>query len=329
MSTRPRIALTLGDPGGVGPELVARWLASDEATRDADLVVVGDAQELRDAAADAGIDADLASSDGVRLVDNGGTRPAEGFERKVATEAGGRWAMASLRTALELSKAGEVDAIVFAPLNKTSLHLAGMTENDEMSWFETVLDDGTSATELNILPSLVTARVTSHCSIAEVADLIEHDLVVERGELLERVLRSRGIEAPRIGVCALNPHAGEGGKFGRHEIDVIAPAIEELRARGIDASGPFPSDTIFLKARDGAFDGVLTMYHDQGQIAVKLIGFDRGVTMAGGLSVPVCTPAHGTAFDLVGTRSAGMGAYEHAVRTAIGVGAQRRAAAAA
>jgi len=325
MSIRPRIALTLGDPGGVGPELVARWLTSDHPARHADLVIVGDEQELHDAASDAGVDLDLAALDGARLVDNGGERPARGFERSVATEAGGRWAMASLRTALELSKSGDVDAIVFAPLNKTSLHLAGMAENDEMSWFETVLDDGTSATELNILPSLVTARVTSHCSIGEVVDLVSFDLVIERGELLERVLRSRGVESPRIGVCALNPHAGEGGKFGRHELDIIGPAIEELRSRGVDASGPFPSDTIFLKARDGAFDGVLTMYHDQGQIAVKLLGFDRGVTMAGGLSVPVCTPAHGTAFDLVGTRTAGMGAYEHALQVAIGVGAQRRA----
>ena len=140
------------------------------------------------------------------------------------------------------------------------------------------------------------------------------------------MLRARGIEQPRIGVCALNPHAGESGKFGRHEIELITPAVEELQRRGVDATGPFPSDTIFLKARDGAFDGVLTMYHDQGQIAVKLLGFDRGVTMAGGLSVPVCTPAHGTAFDVVGKRVASTGAYEHAFRVAVGVGAQARAA---
>lgn len=326
---RPRIALTFGDPAGIGPELVARQLADPATAEAADILLVGDEQELADAMADAGVEFAWTRDAGTgvpRLVDNGAERPAGGFVRKQATREGGLWAMASLRTALELSKAGEVDAIVFAPLNKTSLHLAGMTENDEMSWFEAVLDDGTSATELNILPELVTGRVTSHCSIAEVADLITFDLVVERGELLERVLAARGIEKPRIGVCALNPHAGEAGKFGRHEIDTIAPAVEELRRRGVDATGPFPSDTIFLKARDGAFDGVLTMYHDQGQIAVKLLGFDRGVTMAGGLSVPVCTPAHGTAFDLVGTRVASTGAYEHAFRTAVGVGMQTRAA---
>ncbi|WP_206446109.1 4-hydroxythreonine-4-phosphate dehydrogenase PdxA [Agrococcus sp. KRD186] len=326
---RPRIALTFGDPAGVGPELVARQLAAAATTEAAEILLIGDEQELVDAMTDAGVEFAWTREAGTgvpQLIDNGGERPEGGFVRRQATREGGLWAMASLRRALELSKAGEVDAIVFAPLNKSSLHLAGMTENDEMAWFETVLADGTSATELNILPELVTGRVTSHCSIAEVADLITFDLVVERGELLEGVLKARGIEQPRIGVCALNPHAGESGKFGRHEIDIIAPAIEELRARGVDASGPFPSDTIFLKARDGEFDGVLTMYHDQGQIAVKLLGFDRGVTMAGGLSIGVCTPAHGTAFDVVGKRVASTGAYEHAFSTAVGVGTQARAA---
>ncbi len=326
---RPRIALTLGDPAGIGPELVARHLADASNYAGAEILLIGDEQELRDAMDDAGVEFAWTREAGTgvpQLIDNGGERPAGGFVRQQATREGGSWAMASLRRALELSKAGEIDAIVFAPLNKSSLHLAGMAENDEMSWFETVLDDGTTATELNILPELVTGRVTSHCSIAEVADLITLDLVIERGELLEQVLKARGIAQPRIGVCALNPHAGESGKFGRHEIDIIAPAVEELQRRGVDASGPFPSDTIFLKARDGAFDGVLTMYHDQGQIAVKLLGFDRGVTMAGGLSVAVCTPAHGTAFDVVGKRVASTGAYEHAFATAVGVGAQARQA---
>jgi 4-hydroxythreonine-4-phosphate dehydrogenase len=310
---RPRIALTLGDPAGVGPELVARLLADPATATAAEILLIGDEQELRDAMDDAGVEFAWTRERGTGvpvLIDNGGSRPAGGFVRRQPSREGGLWAMASLRTALELSKVGDVDAIVFAPLNKSSLHLAGMEENDEMAWFETVLADGTTATELNILPELVTGRVTSHCSIAEVADLITIDLIVERGELLERVLQARGIDRPRIGVCALNPHAGESGKFGRHEIDVIAPAVEELQRRGVDATGPYPSDTIFIKARDGHFDGVVTMYHDQGQIAVKLLGFDRGVTMAGGLSVPVCTPAHGTAFDVVGKRIVNSGAYD-------------------
>lgn len=324
---KPRLALTLGDPAGIGGELVARQLADPASSELAEIFLISDEAELAQAQEDAGVSFAWSRTPGEGLpvlVDNAAARPEQPFERRKATEAGGTWAMANLRKALELAQAGEVDAIVFAPLNKSSLHLAGMTENDEMHWFETVLADGSTATELNVLPELVTARVTSHVSLAEVSQNITFDLVVERGLLLEEVLKGRGIAAPRIGVCALNPHAGENGKFGREEIDIIAPAVEELAKRGVDVAGPFPSDTIFLHARDGKFDGILTMYHDQGQIAVKLLGFDRGVTMAGGLSVPATTPAHGTAFDLVGARKAGLGAYENAFRTAAGVGARRR-----
>ena len=192
-TSRPRIALTFGDPAGVGPELVARLLADPAAAVAADILLIGDEQELRDAMDDAGVEFDWTRERGAgvpTLVENGGARPEGGFVRGEPSRSGGLWAMASLRTALELSKDGDIDAIVFAPLNKSSLHLAGMEENDEMAWFETILDDGTTATELNILPELVTGRVTSHCSIVEVADLITFDLIVERGELLERVLRS-------------------------------------------------------------------------------------------------------------------------------------------
>jgi 4-hydroxythreonine-4-phosphate dehydrogenase len=329
ITARPRLALTLGDPSGVGPELVARMLARPDAGERADIYVVSDEHELRDAMQIAGVQFGYSTDAGdsrPTLIDNSANRPTDKFALREVTRESGVWSMANLRRALELSKEDVVDAVVFAPLNKGSLHLAGMTEPDEMSWFETILDDGSRATELNILPELVTARVTSHVSLADVADLVTTDLIVERGELLNQVLQARGIEAPRIAVCALNPHAGEGGRFGRHEIDIIEPAIKTLADRGVDATGPYPSDTVFIHARNRDFDGVLTMYHDQGQTAMKLMGFDRGVTMAGGLSVPVCTPAHGTAFAVVGTRTANLGAYEHAFAVAVAVGAQARAA---
>jgi 4-hydroxythreonine-4-phosphate dehydrogenase len=326
---RPRVALTLGDPGGVGPEIVARMLARPDTAERADIYLVSDAQELADAMDVAGVTFDYVTEPGhgkPTLVDNTAHRPTARFQHAEATREGGQWAMANLRRALELAKDGVVDSVLFAPLNKTSLHLAGMTEQDEMCWFETILDDGTQATELNILPELITGRVTSHVSLAEVSDLITVDLIVERGELLNEVLKARNIDRPRIAVCALNPHAGEGGKFGRHEIDIIEPAVKELANRGLDVSGPYPSDTVFIHARNGEFDGVLTMYHDQGQTAVKLLGFDRGVTMAGGLSVPVCTPAHGTAFAIVGKRTANLGAYEHAFGVAVDVATRARTA---
>lgn len=329
-TAKPRLALILGDPAGVGPELVARKLA-DPATHDAARVfVVSDADELASAMDDAGVGFDYGTDEAPgrpTLVDNADARPSERFARKQASRGGGLWALANFRTAFGLARAGTIDAVVFAPLNKTSLHLAGMQGRDEMEWFETVLDDGTRATELNILPELTTARVTSHVSIGEVADLITFDLIVERALLLDEVLKAGGTPHPRIGVCALNPHAGDNGNFGRHEIDTIAPAVAELAERGLDVRGPIPSDTIFVQAlTNDMFDGVLTMYHDQGQIAMKLTGFDRGVTMAGGLSVPVCTPAHGTAFDIVGERKANLGAFDRAFEVACQIGARRRSA---
>lgn len=319
---KPRIAVTLGDPAGIGPELVARLLAEESTTEAADIVLISDERELADAQDDAGMRFAHDEPGAPRLHDNGAARPGT-FERKVATEAGGRWAMSNLRVALEMADAGDVDAILFAPLNKSSLHLAGMREKDELRWFETILGDESFTCELNVLPTIWTARVTSHVSIAEVADGITRDNVLGAGRLLHSVLRDSGIAAPRLGVCALNPHAGESGRFGRHEIDVIAPAVGELQAEGVEATGPFPSDTIFLRREE--FDGILTMYHDQGQIAMKLVGFDGGVTMAGGLRVPICTPAHGTAFDLVGRRAANTGSIRNAFDLATRIGARRRA----
>ncbi|MFE2748296.1 4-hydroxythreonine-4-phosphate dehydrogenase PdxA [Streptomyces scopuliridis] len=317
---RPRIALTLGDPAGIGPELIAKLLSRPANTASADIVLLSDAAELKSAGEDAGTPVAYATepADGVPLLhDRSAHRPAEPFEPRKATAAGGSWALGNLRTALDLAKRGEADAILFAPLNKTSLHLAGMAANDELRWFEEVLEFTGFTSELNVLPGLWTARVTSHVSIAEVDAGITHENVVRAGRLLHRVLRDSGLTAPRLGVCALNPHAGENGRFGRHELDIIGPAISDLVGEGIDAKGPFPSDTIFLRAKAGDFDGVLTMYHDQGQIAMKLMGFDGGVTIAGGLPIPICTPAHGTAFEIAGRGIAHTGSIQNAFDLAV------------
>ncbi|WP_017547107.1 4-hydroxythreonine-4-phosphate dehydrogenase PdxA [Nocardiopsis prasina] len=325
---RPRVAITLGDPAGVGPELIAKLLSRPENTEAADIVLISDPDELRSAGEDAGVPIEYgdAGSGLPVLHDNSAARPVgseAGFERRKATEAGGRWALANLAVALDMVKDGRVDAILFAPLNKSSLHLAGMAENDELRWFEEVLGVDSFTSELNVLPGLWTARVTSHVSIADVHSGITRDNVVEAGLLLDQVLRGSGLASPRIGVCALNPHAGESGRFGRHEIDVISPAVGDLADQGLDVKGPFPSDTIFLRARSGEFDGILTMYHDQGQIAMKLMGFDGGVTIAGGLPVPICTPAHGTAFDVVGQGVANTGSMQNAFDLAVRIGGRR------
>ena len=324
-AARPRVAVTLGDPAGIGPELIARLLADPETTAAADIVLISDEDELKVAGADSGAPIAFATepADGLPLLhDNGSARPVPRFRRRESTAEGGRWALANLRSALDMAGRGEVDAILFAPLNKTSLHLAGMTENDELRWFEKVLGVEGFTSELNVLPGLWTARVTSHVSIGQVAEGVTRENVVSAGRLLHEVLLESSVDEPRIGVCALNPHAGEGGKFGRHEIEIIGPAVEDLAGEGIDVRGPFPSDTIFLRAKE--FDGILTMYHDQGQIAMKLLGFDGGVTIAGGLPVPICTPAHGTAFDVVGEGLANTGSVRNAFDLAVRIGGRRR-----
>lgn len=334
MGRRPRVALTPGDPAGIGGELAAKLLAAPQVYRDSDVLVIATREELDRAAQQAGVridvadvpDRDLASLQpcGPVLIDPGRPGPLPTTLGRVSRESG-RWALDALRYTLGLVEEGLVDGICFTPLNKTSLHLAGMESADELRWFaETLCFRGTTS-ELNVLDRLWTARVTSHIALAEVAEHITTPAVTATIMLLDSALRESGIASPRIAVAALNPHAGENGSFGRQEIDVIAPAIGRARGDGIDATGPFPSDTIFLKARAGSVDGVVTMYHDQGQIAMKLMGFDRGVTVQGGLPVPITTPAHGSAFDIVGRNRANPQATFNAFRLAATM-ARRRAA---
>ncbi|GAA5202145.1 4-hydroxythreonine-4-phosphate dehydrogenase PdxA [Microbacterium jejuense] len=321
---RPRIAVTLGDPAGIGPELVAKVLSRPGVLDRAEVYLLADRSEVEQAFVDAGLpmlpDGDPAPGR-VTILDDG-TAPATPVPRgEVGTAAGAR-AMHQLTRAIELVKRGEAGAIMFAPLNKTSLHLAGMHEEDELRWFAKQLEfDGTTS-ELNVLGELWTARVTSHVPISAVAERVTAPNVTAAIRLLHDVLRDAGY-TPRLGVCALNPHNGENGNFGREEIDEIRPGVEAARAEGIDVQGPFPSDTIFLAARRGDFNGIVTMYHDQGQIAMKLLGFSGGVTIQGGLPVAITTPAHGTAFEIVGQGVADPTSTNNAFDIAVSVAASR------
>jgi 4-hydroxythreonine-4-phosphate dehydrogenase len=154
--------------------------------------------------------------------------------------------------------------------------------------------------EFNITGGLWTSRVTSHVPLKDVAALITGAAVRDAVLIIDGALRRAGVAKPCIAVSGLNPHAGDGGSIGSEEIEVIEPAVRALRAQGLDARGPFSPDTVFIAARRGDFDAVVSMYHDQGQIAMKLMGFERGVTLHGGLPVPVSTPASGSAFDIAG-----------------------------
>jgi 4-hydroxythreonine-4-phosphate dehydrogenase len=225
-----------------------------------------------------------------------------------------------LKVCLEGAVAGWIDAICFAPLNKQSMKMSGMPFSDELHFFAHHLNVHSEVCEFNTLGPLWTSRVTSHVPLKDVVVHLSRERILAAVRLLHDALLAAGFPHPRIAVAALNPHGGEGGAFGREEIDIIAPAVTEAVALGLPVRGPFPADTIFLKARNGEYDGVVTMYHDQGQIALKLMGFDRGVTVQGGLPIPITTPAHGTAFDIAGQNKANVEATVQAFRIACRMG---------
>lgn len=299
---KPRIAFSPGDPNGIGPEIAARLLARPANLECAGVVVYADPAAIAEGERVAGVRALVSAAPQpgratLHALPLGG---AAAITPGCATEAGGRAALASLTAAVDAVKRGDVQGIVFAPLNKHALRLAGMTHEDELRWMAERLGVDGFTSEFNITGDLWTSRVTSHVPLREVAGAITGAGVIDAVRIVDRYLAASGIAKPRIAVAALNPHAGDGGSLGREEIDVIAPAIETVRREGIDVRGPLPSDTVFVAAKRGDFDAVVSMYHDQGQIAMKLMGFDRGVTLHGGLPVPVATCASGTAFDIVG-----------------------------
>jgi 4-hydroxythreonine-4-phosphate dehydrogenase len=308
------LALTAGDPCGVGPELLVRLLSELRDEPDQPVVVVSSREELDRGIWHSGLATtvdDLLAPRHVDLLELDLELP----EGSLGADAG-RWALEGLERALALNENGVVAGLVFGPLNKTSLHLAGMTEPDEMRWFENRVGGGNSVSEVNVNELFWTSRVTSHVALRDVADLVTTEAVTAATVLLHELLIASGRPAPRIAVCALNPHAGENGLFGDEEARAIGPGVEEARSKGVDAAGPFPCDTLFRRGFDGTYDGIVTMYHDQGQIALKTRSFDGGVTLEAGLGIPITTPAHGTAFDIVGTGGASMSSTRNAYRLA-------------
>jgi 4-hydroxythreonine-4-phosphate dehydrogenase len=318
--SRPRIAFLPGDPNGIGPELAAKLLARPGNVRAADIIVFADPATIAAGERVANLKALVGEKGDAQAklnpLDLGG---AEAITPGIATEAGGRAALKALEAATQAALRGDVDGIVFAPLNKHALRLAGMTHEDELRLLQERFEVSGFVSEFNITGPLWTSRVTSHIPLRDVADAISVDGVVEAVEIVHRYLVAAGRPSPRIAVTGLNPHAGDGGSIGREEIDVIAPAIARARQHGIEAVGPLSSDTVFLAAKRGDYDAVVTMYHDQGQIAMKLMGFDKGVTLHGGLPVPVATCASGTAFDIVGKNVANVEGLQQAFDLAVAI----------
>jgi len=307
--TKPVVAVTFGDASGIGPELAARLVAGPEALAAAHIILVGDPWVWREGQRIAGTDTKVKPIQNWGEARSGANMPMFLELNTVAqadivpaqvTAAAGRGARLALTTALDAAGRGDIDAVCFAPLNKLAMKKGGMDFEDELHFFADYLGVTDYFCEFNTLGTLWTSRISSHIPLADIPKYVTKDRIQAAARLTYQTLKRAGFAEPRVAVAALNPHGGEGGTCGREEIDIIEPAVRELNAQGLPIQGPYPADTIFLKARAGQLDSIVTMYHDQGQVAVKLLGFERGVTVQGGLPIPITTPAHGTAFDIAG-----------------------------
>jgi 4-hydroxythreonine-4-phosphate dehydrogenase len=318
MPDRPLIALALGDPSGIGNEIAVKALCDPETRAAADYLVIGDRRHWAEGERIAGQSLTLRpiadDFDGLAFLDLAHAE-AGAVALGEPSRAGGAAALANFRTALRLGAAGKVDAVCFTPFNKYAMRLAESDYVDEIGFVQRATGIAAEGSEFNVLDEVWNARVTSHIPLGEVARNITADRILRAIALTDRTMRAAGFDAPRIAVAGLNPHAGDGGNFGREEIEVIGPAVRQAGEKH-KVTGPLPSDTVYVRALKGEFDAVLTMYHDQGQIAMKLIGFDRGVTLIGGFPFWIATPAHGTAYDIAGQGVASPGGTMKALQLA-------------
>jgi len=306
-ASRP-LAVTLGDPSGIGPEIVLK-LHTQALPRPC--VVYGDVGVLRRTAKLLGIAVQVNSIDqlsdlnlqhsapGKLFVLQSGPILAANLPVGSVNVASGQAAFDALNHAIDDTLAGHIAGIVTAPLSKEAMHLAGVAFPGHTEILGHRCGDIPVAMVL-VNPQLRVILVTIHLALVKVAAAITLELELQTIALAHEVCLQLGISKPRIAVAGLNPHAGEAGRFGREEIDIIEPAIRLAQAKGIDASGPWPGDTIFFRARRGEFDMVVAQYHDQGLIPIKYMGIDEGVNMTAGLPIVRTSVDHGTAFDIAG-----------------------------
>ena len=299
---RPRIAITLGDPRGIGPEVTAGALADAEIAGAADFVLVGPDALLRPGAGD---------------VSAGAWRAEDG------AAAAGRVAGEAIRMAVGMALAGKVDAIVTAPIEKNAFraggwHYPGHTEmlGELTGAADVVMMMAAERTALGGALRVVLA--TTHLALRDVPAALTADLLVRQARLTADGLRRLwGIAAPRIALCAVNPHASDGGLFGDEEARIVEPALRALAEAGVDARGPIPADTVFTRAVRGEFDAVVAPYHDVGMAAFKTAAFGAGVNVTLGLPFPRTSPDHGTALDIAGTGRADPSSMKEAILLAV------------
>ena len=305
------IAILLGDPSGIGPELVSK-LICEEITHEANIIIIGERNILDQGNKISGKSQNLKyveTFDQIKFEDGNkfflDISKGKNHKYKIAecSEESGKSVLESLNLALDLAKENKIDAINFGPFNKTSMKMGGNRHSDELHLMAEKLNVKNFFCEFNVVDNFWTARVTSHIPISEVPNHIKKANIIKPIKLINDAMILNGIKNPRVAVQALNPHA----EFGIEEKNEIIPAIEEVKKEGINADGPLPCDTSFITAfKNKNHDCIVGMYHDALQSGLKAFGFDRGVTVQGGLPLPITTPAHGTAFDIAGKNKANL-----------------------
>ena len=315
------LAVALGDPAGIGPEIVAKAWMQRQARALPPFFAVGDARSIA-AVWDGPIvrisdPADAASQFHealplIQVEDAGAIVPGE------PNMPGARCSLDALEMAAGLARSGAAGALVTGPVSKTQLYAIGFTHPGQTEFIAERCGVSSDNTVMMLAgPTLRTVPVTTHVPLADVSDLLSVDLIVAKARATERgLIRNFAISAPRLAIAGFNPHAGEGGALGREEIDFIIPAIEILRAEGIDVIGPLAADTMFHpRARQG-YDAAICLYHDQALIPLKTLHFDEGVNMTLGLPIVRTSPDHGTAFGIAGQDRAEPGAMIAAIELA-------------
>jgi len=303
------IAITMGDPSGIGPEITIKALIENGAADRS--VVFGCPRVIERAARMVGVDVEIHS---LKSIDD--ARFAPGTIEVLRTSdldtppptgevsaTSGQAAFNAIKKSIECALTGDVSGIVTAPIHKEALSVAGINYPGHTE----ILADFGGADKVAMLlgnDEIRTVLVTIHCSLSDAIKAADYDAQMDAIRLAHQGAIALGFENPRVAVACLNPHAGEGGLFGREEIEIISPAIKAAQAEGIKASGPWPGDTVFMQARRGHFDIVVAQYHDQGLIPVKFMGLDKGVNITLGLPFIRTSPDHGTAFDIAGTGKA-------------------------
>ena len=306
----PAVALTIGDPAGIGPEVVIKALADPQLAPLAHWIVVGDARVLELTEEVIGLTLQSAEIRDIQALAD-----LEEFRIGQLDARCGAAAVEYVRIATEMRLGGAADAMVTAPLNKEAVTLSGRPFSGHTEYIAQLCGAADSRMLL-FSERLATVHVTTHVALRNACDL-STPRILRTIELGDQAMKSLGIECPRIAVCGLNPHAGEHGLFGSEDELLISPAIEAARGRGILCSGPHAGDTIFLQASRGAYDLVIAMYHDQGHIPMKLIDFEGTVNISLGLPIIRTSVDHGTAFDIAGKNKADPHSMKQAMRVAV------------